>query len=118
MMEDEFWRKLDQLLNAAELRVDRPQDSKHPRYPSLVYPLDYGYLEGTTSADGAGIDVWVGSLPDRRVTGILCTVDRQKRDAEIKLLVGCIPDEAQAALAVHQRDSQAAILIARNEKLA
>ena len=29
---------------------------------SVVYPLDYGYLQGTSSSDGEGIDVWRGSL--------------------------------------------------------
>jgi inorganic pyrophosphatase len=28
----------------------------------MIYPLDYGYLEITTSSDGGGIDVWFGSL--------------------------------------------------------
>jgi inorganic pyrophosphatase len=41
----------------------------------LIYPLDYGYLEGTCGGDGAGIDVWVGLKADKTLTGILCTVD-------------------------------------------
>jgi inorganic pyrophosphatase len=61
--------------------------------PAMIYPLDYGYLTGTTAGDGDGIDVWLGSLPGRRITGIACTADTHKRDVEIKLLLGCTVEE-------------------------
>lgn len=89
-----FWSILDDLAESSEVVVDRPTGSVHPRLPDRVYPLDYGYLSGTTSGDGQGIDVWIGSQGKQRVTGIACTVDAQKRDAEIKLLLGCTPSEA------------------------
>lgn len=38
--------------------------------------------------DGGGIDVWLGA-GERKVVGIICTVDLLKRDSEIKILVGC-----------------------------
>ena len=90
-----FWAILDQLA-AGEIVVDRPRGSKHPRMTDMVYPLDYGYLAGTTAGDGDGIDVWLGSLPGRGVTGIACTADLHKRDAEIKLLLGCTVEEMDA----------------------
>ena len=80
---------MEKLLAKNAIIIDRPQGSAHPRYPNLIYPLDYGYVEDTTAADGEGIDVWVGSLPKRSLTGILCSYDSLKRDAEIKLLLGC-----------------------------
>ncbi len=75
--------------------LDRPKGAVHPRYPDLVYPLDYGYLENTTAGDGDGIDVWMGSKDDKTLTGILCTFDTLKRDAEIKLLIGCTAEDVQ-----------------------
>lgn len=83
-----FWEALDALVGRAEIVVDRPRGSHHPDFPEFVYELDYGYLKGTTSADGEGIDVWIGSDPRRQVTGALCTVDLVKHDAELKILVG------------------------------
>ena len=109
-MSEDFWRALDELVSTSRLVIDRPRDSAHPRYPDFTYPLDYGYLADTTAADGDGIDVWLGSLPERRVTGVISTVDLHKRDAELKLLLGCTPAEAHIALATHQSGSQAAIL--------
>ena len=110
----EFWQRLDTLANRCAVIVDRPKGSAHPGYPSLVYPLDYGYLEGTRSADGGGIDMWVGSLGQRVVTGILCTVDLRKGDAEIKILLDCTEDEAAQALAAHSRGEQSGLLILRS----
>ncbi len=57
----EFWDFLDNLVASHTLVIDRPKGSQHPRYSDLVYPLDYGYLEGTTAIDGGGIDVWLGT---------------------------------------------------------
>jgi len=109
----DFWRNLDQLVAEAKLVIDRPAGSHHPRYPECIYPLDYGYLEGTMAPDGGGIDVWVGSLPERTVTAALTCVDLMKRDAEVKILLGCTPDEAQRILAFHNTGPQAAILMPR-----
>jgi inorganic pyrophosphatase len=110
-----FWRGLDKLVAACCLVIDRPRGSPHPRHPSFVYPLDYGYLQGTRSADGDGVDVWVGSLPEREVTAVVCTVDGEKRDAEVKILLGCTPQEARLILAVHNWGSQAGLLLERPE---
>ncbi len=108
-----FWTTLDDLVASSPLKVDRPRGTTHPRYPDLVYPLDYGYLEGTLSADGGGIDIWVGSLVDKRVMAIVCTVDMVKRDSEMKILIGCTPQEAQTIHAFHNDDAQAAVLVER-----
>lgn len=81
------------------IAIDRPKGKPHPNWGELVYPLDYGYLEGTSAGDGSGIDVWLGSLGNRSLTGILCTYDRFKRDAELKLLLGCTSEDIQIILA-------------------
>ncbi|RUS14106.1 hypothetical protein BC937DRAFT_94336 [Endogone sp. FLAS-F59071] len=115
---DNFWNQLNHLLRTSTLVIDRPRGTAHPRYPETVYPLDYGYLLGTTSGDGEGIDVWVGSLPEleREVTGAVVTVDVVKRDSEIKVLVACTAEEARVVLAWHNDGGQAAMLLERSPK--
>jgi len=108
-----FWGHLDALLDASEIVIDRPAGSTHPRFPEFVYPLDYGYLGGTVGGDGQGIDVWVGSRGDRALVGVLATVDLEKRDAELKLLLGCTDAETEALLAVHDDGRQAATFVPR-----
>ncbi len=108
-----YWQRLDQLVQSCEVFIDRPRGTAHPRYPNFLYPLDYGYLKGTQAMDGGGIDVWVGSQPIRSVTGVICTVDLTKHDAEIKILIGCTQEEAQTILQAHNEGPQSAILILR-----
>ncbi len=113
MINEDFWYKLDQLVASSAVRIDRPKGSAHPRYPLFRYPFAYGYLVGTWSGDGDGIDVWIGSLPIQTVTGIICALDLQKRDAEMKLLLGCTSEEMQQIVSIHNTGSQSAIVIVR-----
>ncbi|MDZ8258019.1 hypothetical protein [Nostoc sp. ChiQUE01b] len=110
----DFWFQLDRLVAISNLKIDRPKGTSHPRYPSFVYPLDYGYLENTRSGDGADIDVWIGSLFSKKVTAVICSVDLEKRDTEIKILLGCTSGENQAILDIQNTGSQSAILLVRN----
>ncbi len=87
---DEFWQFLERLVAEKRVVIDRQRGSSHPRYADMVYPLDYGYLEGTKTIDGGEIDVWRGGAGDGGVSGILCTVDLKKGDAEIKVLLGAV----------------------------
>ncbi|MBN1935889.1 MAG: inorganic pyrophosphatase [Anaerolineae bacterium] len=110
---DTFWAYLDRLVAESEIVIDRPAGSAHPRYPDFIYPHPYGYLDGTQSMDGGGVDVWVGSLPEKRVVAIVSTVNLEKRDAEVKLLIGCTAQEMQTILKTHNWGLQAGVLIER-----
>lgn len=99
MTDANFWAVLDTLVADAEVVVERPAGSAHPRFPDTRYPLDYGSLRGTTSGDRAEIDVFLGYPGARAVTGVVATVDARKRDTELKLLLGCMPEQMQAVQA-------------------
>ena len=81
-----FWQRLDELLTSKKIVIDRPKGSRHPRFSEIVYQLDYGYLEGTSSNDGEGVDVWLGSDVERGLDAVICTVDLDRGDAEMKLM--------------------------------
>jgi len=114
-MNQAFWEMLDALAAEHEIVIDRPRGSRHPRYPEVVYELDYGYLKGTASMDGGGIDLWLGSMNERRIDAVIVTVDRLKGDSEVKLLMGCTEEETQIVLRFHN-DSEymKGLLIRRN----
>jgi len=112
-MSTEFWEALDRLVSESRVFIDRPKGTCHPHYPELAYPLDYGYLDGTTSGDGGGIDVWLGASGTRDLSAVIMTVDLVKRDAEIKLLLGCSEEETQIALACSNNDKMRALLVRR-----
>jgi len=115
-MHASFWTHLDTLIRSSALVIDRPKGFSRPHAPSVVYPLDYGYLQGISSSDGEGIDVWRGSLPEGHLDAVVCTVDVQKRDAEIKLLLGCTTAEKHAICNFHQSAVTAAILVERSTR--
>jgi inorganic pyrophosphatase len=109
-----FWDHADRLVAGSQIVIDRPAGSTHPRFAGMVYPFDYGYLDGTTGGDGDGVDVWRGSLSAPTVTAVIVTIDVHKRDAEVKLLIGCTNEEMQRALATHRTNWQAALLVPRS----
>ncbi len=112
-MPQEFWSRLDELLASHELVLDRPRGTAHPRYPTLVFPLAYGYLAGTSGGDGNAIDVWRGSAGRLDLVAIVCTVDMKKRDAEYKLIVGATEDDLRTIEAFHNGRYQSGILVRR-----
>ena len=97
---EDFWKALDELVSHSEIIIDRPKGTAHPKYPDFIYKVDYGYLKDTSSMDGGGIDVWVGS-GEKKIDAILCTVDLLKKDAEIKILIGCTEEEKTIVCKTH-----------------
>lgn len=95
-----FWSAIDRLISESKVTIDRQKGTRHPRF-DFSYPLDYGYLENTSSMDGGGIDVWVGSGNSAVCDAVICTVDLLKRDSEIKLLLSCTGEEKEAAIRFH-----------------
>ena len=104
MVDQAFWEGIDRLVEQSEIIIDRPKGSAHPRYPDYIYPLDYGYLKDTSSMDGGGIDVWVGS-GERKLDAIVCTVDLLKKDSEIKILIGCTEEEKTIVYETHNESA-------------
>ena len=96
MTEQPFWVEMARLVANSHIIIDRPRGTAHPRHPDMIYPFDYGYLEGTYASEGSGIDLFIGSQSDRALTGILCTFDTIKRDMEIKFLLGCAESDVQS----------------------
>ena len=110
-----FWSRLDQLIKSSEMVIDRPKGTAHPGYPDLVFPLDYGYLKGTTGGDGHEIDVWLGTAAHHRLTAIACTVDILKKDAEIKLIIGCTEAEIAIIRDFYNNEYMSDIIIKRTK---
>ena len=97
----DFWKAVDVLVSSGKIVIDRPKVSVHPKFSDVKYEVDYGYIENTSSMDGGGIDVWLGSLAEKKVNAIICTVDLMKKDSEIKLLIGCTEEEITTVYEFH-----------------
>jgi inorganic pyrophosphatase len=84
--------------------IDRPLGSRHPRYPDIVYPVNYGYVPGVPGGDGAALDAYVLGVaePLARFTGVVIGVVLRADDVEDKLVVAPpgTPADAGAIAAV------------------
>lgn len=85
--------------------VDRPLGSVHPRQPGLVYPVNYGYVEGVPGGDGAWLDAYVlgPTEPVARFVGQVAGVCYRRDDCEDKLVVigpGPTPSAGEMAAAI------------------
>ena len=69
--------------------IDRPKDSCHPKYPDLVYPINYGYIEGVIGGDGEEQDAYVLGVdePVQEFTGRVIAIIHRLNDVETKLVV-------------------------------
>lgn len=113
-MNREFWEALDRLVSQSELVIDRPKGTAHPRYPDMIYKVDYGFLKNTSSMDGGEIDVWFGTDRNKRVDAIMCIIDLVKRDSEIKILIGCTEEEKELVYKTHnETENMKGILVRR-----
>ncbi len=111
---ESFWQALDKIVSESNIIIDRPKGEHHPKYPDMIYPVDYGYLENTSSMDGGGIDVWRGTNGNA-IDAIICTVDLVKRDSEIKILIGCSEDEKRLVMESHNNSEKMKGLLIRRE---
>ena len=101
-------------MSESKIIIDRPKGDVHPKFSDFIYRVDYGYLDNTSSMDGDGIDVWVGTDERKQVDAIMCIVDLMKRDSEIKILIGCTENEKEFIYQTHNKtDYMKGILIRR-----
>ncbi len=114
-MNSPFWKALDTLVSTSKIVIDRPKGTAHPRFHDLIYPVDYGYLKNTTSMDGDGIDVWIGTDPTGRLDAVMCIVDLMKKDSEIKLLIGCTEEEKALIYETHNETEYMKGIMIRRE---
>lgn len=71
---------------AVTVTVDRPLGSAHPEYPDMIYPVNYGYVEGITAPDGEEQDVYILGVdtPVEKFTGVVVGVICREDDSEEK----------------------------------
>ena len=69
--------------------IDRPLGSAHPKYPDMVYPVNYGYVKGVMAADGEEQDAYLLGVDElvKEYTGILIAIIHRLDDVEDKWVV-------------------------------
>ena len=69
--------------------MDRPLGSHHPRHPDIIYPVNYGYVEGIMAPDGDWQDAYVLGVdePLETFTGKIIAIIHRYDDVEEKWVV-------------------------------
>lgn len=130
----EAWQKAEDARNAALHRtradyadvlgrtvhcvMDRPLGSRHPRYPDMLYPVNYGCVPGVMAGDGAEQDVYVlgPTAPLETFNGVVIAVIHRFDDCEDKWVVAeagarYTADEIRAAVAFQEKYYRSEILL-------
>lgn len=70
------------------ITIDRPLGSTHPNYADIVYPINYGYIEGVIGGDGEELDVYLLGIdePVREYTAQVIGIIHRINDVESKLV--------------------------------
>lgn len=82
---------INYLSKTVAVKVDRPMCSRHPSQ-DFLYPLNYGYIEGTVSGDGHELDAYILGVfePVATFTGQCIAVIHRTNDDDDKLVI--VPD--------------------------
>ncbi|MEN6313971.1 MAG: GrpB family protein [Clostridiaceae bacterium] len=72
--------------------IDRPLGSVHPKHDDMIYPINYGYIDGIIAPDGEELDVYIygEDKPLDEFTGRVIAIVHREDDIEDKLVA--IPD--------------------------
>ena len=70
------------------IKIDRPLGSSHPRH-GFIYPVNYGYVPGTISADGEELDAYLLKVfePVNEYTGKCIAIIHRTNDDDDKLII-------------------------------
>lgn len=69
--------------------IDRPLGSRHPKYPDLTYPVNYGFVPGVLGGDGQDQDCYILGVaePLTEFQGTLVATIKRSDDVEDKWVV-------------------------------
>lgn len=86
------WERWETIIRRQGITIDRPCGSRHPDHPSIIYPIDYGFVNETQATDGHELDLFCGTA-ETGLVGTMITIDYRKHDREFKLLYNCSAPE-------------------------
>lgn len=98
--------------------VDRPLGTRHPTHPDILYPVNYGYIQGIMAPDGEEQDAYIlgVEVPVAEFTGEVIAIVHRLDDVEEKWVVAPMgtsfsKEEIQKQLAFQEQYFHSEILI-------
>lgn len=90
--------------------IDRPLGSVHPKHEDMIYPINYGYIEGIFAMDKQEQDAYILGIyePIKEFIGVVIAIVIRSDDIESKWVV--------APVGVSYTKSEIAEMISFQEK--
>ena len=112
-----FWQKVDTLFSSGDFKVTKKKGSSHKNYPSLTYPVDFGYVKTLDTSGEVPMEVFKGK-DGKRVDAIALCADIINKNFEVKALVGLSQEETEQVLHfLNCTDYQKSVLICRGKSI-
>lgn len=112
-----FWQKVDTLYSSGDFKLTSRKGSTHKMYPSLVYPVDYGYVKTLNSGNEMPMEVFRGGN-GKKVDALALCADIINKRFEVKALIGLDDEEMEDVLHfLNCTDYQKSVLIKRGKEI-
>lgn len=111
-----FWQKVDAAYMSGNYEVAYKKGTKHPRYPELIFPCDYGHVK-TENDSESSLKVFRGSKTGKIDAVVVCANVLEK-DLSTIVLVGTTNEEKEEILKfLNNNDFQKTIIINRGKNI-
>lgn len=79
-------KELEMIGKTVDVTIDRPIGAEHPKHEGLIYPINYGFVEGLIAGDGEEQDVYILGItePLEKFSGKIIAIIKRFNDVENK----------------------------------
>ena len=112
-----FWQKVDTLYSFGDYKVVYRKGDRNERYPSLVYPCDFGYVKALDSDEDISMEVFKGEH-GRTIDALIICADILMKRFEVKALIGLNDAEQEEVLRfLDQTEFQKCVYVRRGKTI-
>ena len=111
-----FWQKVDAAYISGDYKTIYNKGSKHPSYPSLIFPVDYGHIS-TNDDKLSAMKAFKGEYNDK-IEAIVVCANLLEKDLSAIVLIGLNEEEIEAVLRfLNSTEFQKAIIFRRGKEI-
>ncbi len=111
-----FWQKLDAAYISGDYNTIYKKGSKHPLYPGLIFPADYGHIS-TNEDELSSMKAFKGSADDQIKAVVVCA-NLLEKDLSAIVLIGLTDEETEEVLRfLNSTEFQKAVIFRRGKDI-
>ena len=111
-----FWQKVDAAYISGDYKTIYKKGTKHPNYPGLIFPADYGHIS-TNDDKLSAMKAFKGEYNDK-IEAIVVCANLLEKDLSAIVLIGLNEEEIEAVLRfLNSTEFQKAIIFRRGKEI-